>query len=291
MDELVEIYRTPHERSCRDRALVLRSQGIPYLYEARDGFHVLLVELWIAARAADQLRRYEEENRGFRLQDVLPPPAPFAAGGTLAFALVLLVFGLLQSIDALGFDWTAAGAAEAGAARLREPWRAVTALTLHADLGHLLSNVIFGAFFGFLVAHVHGGGLGYLAVLVSGVLGNWTNAWLQGPAHSSIGASTAVLGAAGILCGSEARRRHLLRQPRARRVAPIGVALVFLLYLGVGEKTDVLAHVTGCLWGLALGAALPSLLARGALKASVQLACGAAALLLLGLCWLTALAA
>ena len=86
--------------------------------------------------------------------------------------------------------------------------------------------------------------------------------------------------------GSETRRRHLLDQESARRIAPIGVAVVLLAYLGVsGERTDVLAHVCGLVWGLILGVFLPELLARGALRRSVQLACGIAALFMIALAW------
>ena len=59
-----------------------------------------------------------------------------------------------------------------------------------------------------------------------------------------------------------------------------------LAYLGVsGERTDVLAHVCGLVWGLILGVFLPELLARGALRRSVQLACGIAALFMIALAW------
>ncbi len=290
MDELIEVYRTPHERSCRVRALVLRSQGIAYSQDEREGFHVLLVAGRSAHAAAEELRRYEEENRGFRPRAVLPPPAPYPLMGALAFAVVLAGFGLAQLLAAWGIDWTAAGASQAGLTRLSEPWRALTALVLHADQPHLLNNIVFGAFFAFLLGHGHGGGLALLAMLVSGGLGNWTNAWLHEPAHVSLGASTAVFGAVGCLCGSEARRRHLLLETKSRVTAPIGVALVFLGYLGVsGEHTDILAHVTGLGWGLALGSVLPSLLARGAGRPAAQILWGLAAALCLGLAWLAAL--
>jgi len=293
MTELIEVYRTPHERSCLDRGLVLASQGLPFARVQREGFHVLLVDERFVARAAEELRRFEEENRGFRLRSVLPPAAPFAGGASAAFALVLLVLGLAQWRSLFGLDWVEHGVAHAALLRQGELWRAATALTLHTDLAHLLGNVFFALCFGYLVAHGLGGGLGYLAILVAGILGNWTNAWVQAPGHLSIGASTAVFGAVGILCGSEARRRHLLMEPRARRFAPIGAALVFLLYLGLGQterlgEIDVLAHVFGLLWGLLIGFALPNLLARGFLRRGPQIACAGAASALLALAWMLA---
>jgi membrane associated rhomboid family serine protease len=286
----IEIYRTPHERSCRERALVLRSQGIPFAQDTLDGFHVLLVEPLFASWAADQLRRYEEENHGQRLRPVLPAAAGGQGAASLGFALLLGCAGLFQFRAAFGLDWTALGLAEAGPTRLAEPWRAATALTLHADPAHLFSNMLFGAAFVYLLAHGHGGGLALLAALATGVLGNWSNAWLQDPGHLSLGASTAVFGAIGCLCASEARRRHLLLEPRARRLAPFGIALVLLAYLGAsGEHTDILAHVSGLAWGLALGIALPALYRRAA-GPLAQGVSAAAALLLVLLAWGAALA-
>jgi membrane associated rhomboid family serine protease len=125
---------------------------------------------------------------------------------------------------------------------------------------------------------------------VTGVLGNWSNAWLQEPGHLSLGASTAVFGAIGCLCASEARRRHLLLEPRARRLAPFGIALVLLAYLGVsGEHTDILAHVCGLAWGLLVGLALPALCVRAAHPSAQGVGAGAALILVL-LAWGAALA-
>ena len=49
---------------------------------------------------------------------------------------------------AFGRDWFAAGEAQAGLILDGEWERVVTALSLHADLGHLLSNLIAGSLFG-----------------------------------------------------------------------------------------------------------------------------------------------
>lgn len=248
-----------------------------------------------AQAALEQLRRYEEENRGFRLRRVLPPAAPFALAGTLCGALALVALALAQWRAALGHDWVQAGGALASAIQAGALERTVTALTLHADVPHLLSNLVFGALFCHLLFHGHGAGLGALALLAAGALGNLANAWVQPQAHLSIGASTAVFAAVGLLGGSEARARHLLREPHARRVAPVGAALLLMLYLGVGEvqatrNVDVLAHVFGLVAGLALGPLVGSLPRPWIEQRSVQCACAAAALTLLALAWLRALA-
>jgi rhomboid protease GluP len=274
---------------------VLTSQSIPFLQLDQPGAFVLVVEEHRAAQALEELRRYEEENRNFRQQRNLPPAAPFARTGTVGFALLLVAFALAQWNAALGHDWTAAGLADADALRSGELWRAVTALTLHVDVPHLLSNLVFGSAFCYLLFHSHGAGLGGLALLVAGALGNLVNAWVHAGDHLSLGASTAVFGAVGLLGGSEARARHLLREPGTRRFAPIGAALLLMLYLGVGEaqptrNVDVLAHVFGLFAGLLLGLGLGSLPREQVERRGLQLAAALAAMLLLALCWVQALA-
>lgn len=293
----IEVHRSPHARSVRHRALVLASQEIPFVQGQDGGLHTILVqEAWVEA-AVRELSRYEEENRGFGRKVPLPPAAPGWRAGSVLFGLVLVAVALLEHGGAFGRDWRGAGVAYAAAIRAGETWRCLTALTLHADPAHLFANLVFGLAFGTLVAHGHGGGLGWLAVVLSGALGNWANAWLLSPGHASLGASTAVFGAVGVLCGSEARRRHLLQETPLRRAAPVAIALVLLSYLGMGDGqppggrgVDLTAHVLGLVVGLAIGPVLPSLLGRGFLRPRVQLLAGAVALGLLAAAWARALA-
>ncbi|NOT31677.1 MAG: rhomboid family intramembrane serine protease, partial [Planctomycetes bacterium] len=145
-----------------------------------------------------------------------------------------------------------------------------------------------------LLFHSYGAGVGALGLLLAGLLGNLVNAWVHVGAHASLGASTAVFGAVGLLGGSEARARHLLREPQARRIAPIAAALMLLLYLGVGEaqptrNVDVLAHVFGLLVGLALGTVLGSFPRALIEHRGAQLAAGLVAAALLASCWLVVL--
>lgn len=226
---------------------------------------------------------------------MLPPAAPFARLGVLAFALLLVGFFVAEIEGAAGLDWLAAGRLHAAAVRAGELWRASTALTLHVDVPHLFSNLIFGALFTYLLFHAHGGGVGLLALVLCGTLGNLSNAWIHRPEHLSIGASTAVFAAVGLIGSSEARVRYLLAEPSARRAAPISGALVFLLYLGVGDaqapsNVDVLAHVFGLAWGLVLGTFLPSLPRERVESPAFQLAAAALALLWLAGAWAVALA-
>lgn len=298
---LVEVYSSPSARACKHRALVLQARNIPFVRLQRPGLHVIAVEERFVEVATAELASYEAENRDWPPRDVLPRPMPGYIEGTLTALLVIVLCYGLQASRALGVDWLQAGAADTAAIRSGQVWRTVTSLTLHTGPPHLLSNLIFGALFGFLVAYGHGGGLGWLAILVSGALGNLVSSLLQGPTHLAVGASTAVFAAVGILAGSEWRRRNLLRERWVRRSAPIVMALCILAMYGGAravpsgdyglptlERIDVVAHVTGLVAGLLIGPLLPYLLAHGAARRSTQLALGLLALALLLVSWILA---
>jgi rhomboid protease GluP len=145
-----------------------------------------------------------------------------------------------------------AGTADAGRILHGEPWRAVTALMLHADLSHLVANATAGAFLATAVCRTLGGGLGAALIVASGVLGNELNAILRGPPHVSVGASTAVLGAVGVLSGRAFARGRRSRRGRARAWLALAAGLALLGMLGSDPRSDLGAH----LWGFAVGVVL-----------------------------------
>jgi membrane associated rhomboid family serine protease len=167
----------------------------------------------------------------------------------------------------LGADWFDRGRAQAGLMSGGEWWRAVTALTLHVDSRHLLGNLLFGSVLGFLAAQGLGGGGAWLAIVVGGALGNVVNALLQDPAHSAVGASTAVFAALGTLVALALRYNREREVSAARRWSPLVAGLLLLGWTGMGgERTDVWAHVAGLATGMLVGAvcgfAPPGLLER-----------------------------
>src|SRR5690606_39365735 len=101
----------------------------------------LVVSAADAPAAAGEIAAYEAEQSA---APAPPPPLrshPGAWIGVAGYASVLMLFAIFTEQAVLGVDWRRAGMLIAGAVLGGEWWRAVTALTLHADTGHLASNL------------------------------------------------------------------------------------------------------------------------------------------------------
>jgi membrane associated rhomboid family serine protease len=165
----------------------------------------------------------------------------------------------------------------------------VTALTLHADVAHALSNGFALALFLGAVGSVLGTGVGCALILLAGAGGNLANAFLHGSPHVSVGASTAVFAAVGVLgsFGLVMRSRGALSRRRAW--LPVAAALALLGMLGTGEgRVDIWAHLFGLLVGGILGILIALVTPRPP-GFGIQWACGGAAVAMLIYCWTLAL--
>jgi rhomboid protease GluP len=126
-------------------------------------------------------------------------------------------------------------------------------------------------------------------VLLAGAGGNLANALVHGSAHVSVGASTSVFGAVGMLGGLGLARRGRKKVPRRRAWAPVAAALALLAMLGTGgERVDVLAHLFGFLFGAVLGLFFAFVTPRPP-GFRIQWAWGSAAAAVLIYCWTLAL--
>lgn len=215
-------------------------------------------ELWsvvvlpeTAAAAVSHLRGYDRENPPKRRVLARPEQMhPHAWLGPATYVFVMLLVAWLAGHRTFGDNWLAAGALDTRAFRAGELWRAVTALTLHFDVAHLLSNLGFGAFFGWLASQLLGPGVAFGGAVAAATIANALNGSIQPASHVSAGASTMVFAMLGLLAAYAWRRRADSGERWAYRWAPL-IAGVFLLgFTGVGgENTDVLAHLTGFVTG------------------------------------------
>lgn len=289
-DSWVEIRRFDERGEAEQHALVLLAMGIDCLLVARAHGTALLVAASDVADARYQLAAYVRENRRPRRS---PPPArPVGEGvdAALVFCAAVVFVQAAAGRDAFGADWLAVGSAQAGLISQGEWWRTITALGLHGDLGHLMSNLAAGSLFGILIAQMIGPGLTWLAILSAGGAANGLNAALNAPAHTSIGASTAVFAALGVLAALSFKRQEALGGPGLRRWLPLAAGAMLLAFLGVGgERTDVGAHFAGFAVGCVFGIGLHLARERLPQGRSAELRYGLAALALFALAWGVAL--
>jgi len=256
----------PSKRQALMWALVLDSRSIPCCVDTTDAGWQLLVPPRHVESALAELRLYEEQNRNWPPAFVVPQSMAQSMLPTISILILLATFHNLTllglSLPERGIiDLNELGVAHAADIMNGEWWRAVTALTLHADLPHLLSNLTIGGVFIVLLCRELGSGLAWFLLICSGTFGNLLNAWVQAPTHHSVGASTAVFGTVGILAAISAlRHRQYLRQ---RWFIPLAAGAALLAILGTeGKQTDLGAHLFGFICGIAAGLTAEYLIAR-----------------------------
>ncbi|MFW6334190.1 MAG: rhomboid family intramembrane serine protease [Desulfosalsimonas sp.] len=250
---MIQLYENMSEDSADLCGLILRASDIPFRAR-RDsrGWGI-----WVHARDYDRARgaveQYFMENRG------PGPEADTAAeyrlhgyAGIWAAAMIAAVYVAVSGRGDAEQVWSDFGASAAKIAD-GELYRVVTALFLHADGLHLLGNMAGLAVFATAVCHVAGWGAGILMVVFAGASGNMINAWLYEYGHLSIGASTSVFGAIGILSGYQFFRKRRDAGRKAAAWVPLGCGMALLGFLGTGERVDLTAHLFGFLAGVVIG--------------------------------------
>ncbi len=236
-----------------------------------------------APEAYRQLNLYWEENKPAGTPAEL---AEVDSGypGIVGYLLVIWCIPALEYFTRA--DFRSVGGLHAEAVTSGEWWRAATALTLHADLGHIAANSLFGCVFGLFVGRHLGSGLGWLLVLVCGVLGNLANAYVQPDVFRAIGASTATFAALGIVPAYLWRSGAFHGRDFKRGFAPIFGAIALLAFTGFGgENVDVVGHICGFLAGIGMGLAVANVDLEKLSLADQQRA-GGAAVILVASAWL-----
>ena len=269
---------------------MLTSTGIGHVVEPGADGDTLWVDAAEHRRAADQIGRYLRENHARPAALLSWPRYRHAIWGVVAYAAVLMaVTG--AALYRLGErSWVDRGVLEIGLLERGEWWRAFTALTLHADLGHLLANLAFGVLFAYPAAQFVGVGVAWLAILLGAGAANAVDMVLHPPGHSILGASTAVFVALGLTSAFTWRRRAAAALTWMQRFAPLVAGVALLAFTGSsGERTDLLAHLLGFVAGVAAGFVLAQLRLPAPGRAVPQWLAGATALGLLTLAWVAAL--
>lgn len=244
--------------SAGEAGLAILAMGKPYWTLMHEARYVLCVATADAEPAAEELCAVAAlESR----------PRTFGGTRYREFSFGYLSFALYALLLIACFAWQQGGgvvdAGRVDSIRMMESgeWaRSLTGLMLHGDVVHLASNLVAGMGFAFFVARFFGAAAGWLLILLSGCLGNALNAWVYYPdAHYSIGASTAVFGALGLLTGvglwmALAEAKQTWSVPRWFMPVFGGVTLLGLIGVGDGlGLVDVAAHISGFLCGTLFG--------------------------------------
>ncbi|MCK4768228.1 MAG: rhomboid family intramembrane serine protease, partial [Desulfobacula sp.] len=225
--------------------LILTSQNIETRVERNNKLFDILVNHADMEKALSIVETYYKENRFFRLKQQLQEIPISSFKSYTAFSIM----GLLWLIHAfcLQYHIHEDMILKYGASALfilqGETYRAVTALLLHSDARHLAGNMAGMLIFGAPVITLSGFGVGPFMLLVAGTLGNLINAHLYKTAHLSIGASTAIMGAAGLLVAFQITQKA--KPFRLNNLMPIFAGVVLIAMFSQGENTDVWAHVFG----------------------------------------------
>ena len=286
--EIIHVSDT--KRDCLRHAFVLEALGIAYEVHSEAGRFILVVGASDADTARDELAAYALETRDRPKSATMPPLWGNGLAGVIGFVGVVVLVAAAENLDALGADWLAMGKTHAGLMRGGQWWRAVTALTLHSDLVHLASNVVFGGLIGLFAGQLLGSGLAWFSILIAGASGNMLLAMFRRASYTSVGASTAVFAALGLVAAYVWVRRKHDHTPKLKRWAPIVGGVILLSYLGTGgERTDVGAHISGFTCGILLGALYGKLGDRLALRAAHQSLLGLTAVAMLAGAWALAL--
>jgi len=288
-DEIAEIGMYENLKEARDHGLVISSMELAHWIIQRDGRYVLVVEVEDEEEIRQAIAEYDAEQKMRRPAD--RERANMDIPGYALFCMLAVMWGfwVFQAKTAWAVEQGIAGSVEI---QKGEWWRVITALTLHGDSFHFISNLCIGAFFFAFALARAGGGLGALLILTGGALGNLINAWAyRGEIHNSLGASTAVFAAMGILVGSglvEHLADRTLRTAR-RLIIPIGGGMALFAFFSSGEsneRIDVTAHLWGFVSGLVLGTFLFWLTEN--VSRRLQTPAAVCAFGLLGLAWFLA---
>jgi len=235
------------ERQAMDWSLVLASQGIGVALEREPhGAWLLQLDASDEPRARAAIRQYQRENRGFDWQREIPGSDLVFDGRVLLWALATALIFLVQGAFT-------AGLFDTRAVRQGEWWRAVTAVWMHQDIGHLASNVALGVVFLGLAMARFGAGVACLGSLAAGALANATAMVLRPEPYVGLGASGMVMGALGMIAAQSVPLWNVGRRGTRLMLSGIGAGVLVFILTGTREQSDVLAHLAGFVYGLALG--------------------------------------
>jgi membrane associated rhomboid family serine protease len=244
---------TPSRQRADEWAVVLAAAGTPHRLRRRlDGWAVIVPPDDVPSALAS-LAAYDQENsrEGTSRHDETTSARPMTIVGAVV-ALLLIGFFAITGPRAAHSTWFERGSADATRMMEGEWWRAITALTLHADAPHLAGNAAATVVLVTAVCWYLGPGVGLWLLLLGGrrrqrrhrrcprwrsrlrrcIHGHLRRHWHpRSPAHHWRPRGSG--------------REEVMGRDRGKPGS--------LAFLGTGPHADLLAHLFGFLLGLGLG--------------------------------------
>jgi membrane associated rhomboid family serine protease len=239
------------QRQAMDWSLVLVSQGIESIidHSGEGAGWGLIVAAGDFEPALGAIRQYRLENRRWSLRQPLFRTGFLFDWSAVAWALLAGVFFSLDARVGL----RSPGIMDTLAYQQGEWWRLFTAMWLHADLGHLGTNLAIGLVLLGLTMGRFGTGVGLLAAYLAGAAGNVASMLASSSAHRSLGASGLVMGALGLLTVQSLSFLREKPPPLKLILSSLFAGVMLFILLGLTPGTDVMAHFGGFLGGVLLG--------------------------------------
>jgi membrane associated rhomboid family serine protease len=250
---MIELFDNLSEEDANTCLLILAAAGIAYQITGQPDEWTVWVHAEDSKTAIAEIEKYFQENQdipdGNDIWSGFSRKIHIGAGVAMA-----LLAGHVFMIHHGGIAFYAEKFGASASAILNgEVYRTVTALMIHADSVHLAGNMAALALLVTVVGSVQGFGVASFCLLASGALGNYVTALLYRASHLSIGSSTAVFGALGMLISHQTFTSFRVAKPRFRAWLPLGGGLCLLGLFSEGAHTDILAHLFGLGSGMAIG--------------------------------------
>jgi membrane associated rhomboid family serine protease len=223
------------------------SQGIESTVLDRDGVWGLELPSELRPRAEEILRLYRGENRHWhRYFNV----RAWGSGFDFRVLLWALLLVAVQATVAGGNPgvWDR-GVVSTQALLEGKLWGLWTAISLHADLRHLMGNLVFGTLVLGLAMARFGAGWAQLVSLLGGVAGNVLSAAVHGLDHRGLGASGMVMAGLGMLATGSIPTTLPSHPMRGFLLRSFMAGLLLFILLGVDPTSDVVAHAGGFIFG------------------------------------------
>jgi len=254
---LVEVGRYATAGEGAAHGLVVLATEQPYWLEEFAGGFRLLVEAECADHVRRQLAAYDRESTRWPPPPIADPWTPRTFEYITPLLWTVTVLALYQAGGKVP-AWEERGVLDSRAVFVQgEVWRAATALFLHADAAHVITNALSGLLVFPAVLSTLGRARGWWLLLLAAVAGNLAVAAINFPGpYRSLGASTAIFAGVELLTGRTVRIAWQSRHPHRWRAmfAPFAAGVTVLALHGAGgQRVDVGAHLTGFVAGLVFG--------------------------------------